>query len=129
MSLSKDAILAAQDCKVVAVEVPEWGGTVYVRTISGTERDSFDASLLPDPDSKRRNFANIRARFVALVLCDEKGVRLCKNEEASALGAKSSLVLNRIWQAGRKLNAMDPDDVDEAEKNSDSDPSAASGSV
>ena len=39
--LSKDAILAADDLPRETVHVPEWGGDVYVRTMSGTDRDAF----------------------------------------------------------------------------------------
>ena len=44
--LSKDAILAADDLPRETVHVPEWGGDVYVRTMSGTDRDAFETSLI-----------------------------------------------------------------------------------
>ena len=43
--LSKEAILAADDLPREKVNVPEWGGEVLVRTMSGTDRDAFEASL------------------------------------------------------------------------------------
>ncbi len=43
MALSKDAILAAKDTKLSGeISVPEWGGSVYVKTLTGTERDAFE---------------------------------------------------------------------------------------
>ena len=44
--LSRDEILAASDLTKELVEVPEWGGSVYVRAMTGTERDSYEESVL-----------------------------------------------------------------------------------
>ena len=56
--LSRDAILQREDIKTEDVEVPEWGGTVRVRGMSGVERDAFEASLIEQPrangSAKRR---------------------------------------------------------------------------
>ena len=43
MLLTKDAILQAQDSKLEKLEVPEWGGHVFIKSMSGTERDNFEA--------------------------------------------------------------------------------------
>ena len=42
----RETILAAQDSKRISVDVPEWGVTVYLRTLSGTERDAFEGGLM-----------------------------------------------------------------------------------
>ena len=89
--LSRDAIKKAQDWKLEKVEVPEWGGDVYLRTLSGTERDLFEDGYA---DQKMKNF---RARFLALSLCDDNGERLYGDDEAAELGTKSSVVLNRLF--------------------------------
>ena len=47
--LSRDTILQREDIKTEDVEVPEWGGTVRVRGMSGVERDAFEASLIEQP--------------------------------------------------------------------------------
>ena len=38
--LSKSAILCANDLQTEDVDVPEWGGTVRVRSFTGRERDA-----------------------------------------------------------------------------------------
>jgi hypothetical protein len=38
--LSKKDILDVQDIQKVEVPVPEWGGVVYVKAMTGVERES-----------------------------------------------------------------------------------------
>jgi hypothetical protein len=94
MALSKTAILKANDTKLSeAISVPEWGGDVYVKTLSGTERDSFEEAY---SENKMKQF---RARFLVLTLCDDSGNRLFEDSDVSGLGDKSSVVLNRLFEA------------------------------
>lgn len=117
--LSKDAILNSDDRKVMPFEVPEWGGTIYLRQMKGKERDGFDASLMKD--GKPRNFVNLRARFAVLVMSDSSGKRLFDDGAAGSLGEKNAGILDRIYDAGRKFNGYDleedDDGVDELEGN------------
>ena len=41
--LTRDLILKADDIQTREVEVPEWGGTVLIRALTGTERDAYEA--------------------------------------------------------------------------------------
>lgn len=127
MSLSRDSILTAHDTKTVALAVPEWNGEVYLRVLSGTERDAFEATCQPDP-SGRKNLLNFRARFAVLVIANEKGERLFTDADVAALGKKAAPVLNRIVEAGFALNALSPAEVDALGKTSEPVQSDASGS-
>jgi hypothetical protein len=101
MGLSKAKILAAKDVKVSeAIPVPEWGGDVYCRTLSGTERDAFEDSY---SDKKMKQF---RCRFLVLALCDESGDRLFADTDVNELGTKSSVVINRLFESSWKHNAF-----------------------
>lgn len=112
--LTADQILAADDSPTLDVEVPEWGGTVRVRTLSGAERDAFEASIAQQAGkSKKANLANLRARLVAKCVIGEDGKRLFSDSQAVALGQKSSAALDRVFEAARKLNRMTEDDVEE----------------
>ena len=111
-ALSFADILAANDLdKRERVECPEWGGHVYVRTLTAKERDSWEASLV-DPDTKRgvKIFVGrdgLRARWAALVICDATGAAIVNTpSQIEQLAAKSSVPLDRIWDAGRRLNGM-----------------------
>ena len=110
--LSKDAILAADDLPRETVIIPEWGGEVLVRTMSGTDRDTFEASLL----EKDGRMENVRARLVALTLCDSQGDRLFDDSEIAALGRKSARALDRVFSVAQRLNGIGVDQVDAAKK-------------
>ena len=45
-ALTRDEILGADDLKTESVKVPEWGGTVLVRELTGAERDEWEASVV-----------------------------------------------------------------------------------
>jgi len=65
MTLTRDAILAANDTKLVPVEIPEWGGTVYVRPMTGAERDSYDMEMVATGKPE-----NLRGRMAVRTICD-----------------------------------------------------------
>jgi hypothetical protein len=121
--LSKAAILSTKDVRVEAFEVKEWGGEVYIRTLSGTERDAFEESFLED---RKRS---IRERFLVLTLCDEGGNRLFTDAEIEDLGKKNSIVLNRIFDKAWSINAFRSEDVDAMGKDSSSAQSGSSTSA
>ena len=113
--LNKEAILACKDLKQEIVEVPEWGGSVIVRTMTGTERDAFEQSITKD--GVQYNTDNIRARLVSLTLIDEDGNRLFTDKEVESVGGKAASALVRLYDVAQRLNGMSDADVDELAKN------------
>ena len=91
--LTREQILQSDDLPRETVQVPEWGGEVQVRTMTGTDRDAFEASLI----GKEGRLENVRARLVSLTLCDETGSRLFSDGDISALGGKSAKALDRVF--------------------------------
>ena len=114
--LTKEAILAADDLPRERVTVPEWGGDVFVRTMTGTERDAFEASLIGTGSGKDGRLENVRARLVSLALCSESGERLFDDAEIVALGKKSARALDRVFGVAQRLNGIGTDQVDIAKK-------------
>jgi hypothetical protein len=105
--LSRDSILEADDLPRESIEVPEWGGMIYVRTMTGTERDAFESTLVEGEGMNRKqSLANFRARLVAITATDEKGVRLFSDDDATRLGMKSSLAISRIFNVAQRLNGI-----------------------
>lgn len=112
--LNRDAILGADDMKTVDVEVPEWGGSVRLRTLTGGERDKFESDMVDQRGKNNKlNLVNLRARLVALCAVDEGGKRMFGDNEVSRLGAKSASVLDKLFVAAQKLNGMTEADVEE----------------
>lgn len=124
--LSRDQILTSDDLKSEDVPVPEWGGYVRVRSLTGTERDAFELSIAGEDNSKKKNLANLRARLVALCVIDEQGVRVFTDSDVHKLGLKSAGALSRVFDVASKLNGLSPKDVEDLAGNSDADQSGSS---
>lgn len=107
--LTKDQILQADDKRTERVEVPEWGGTVIVRTLTGTERDLFEESILRDG---RQDFKGIRAKLVALSVVDEHGNRLFAFDEAELLGEKAAPAIDRLFGIAQRLSGFTEKDME-----------------
>jgi hypothetical protein len=118
--LSRASILAAEDLPRETVAVPEWGGDVLVQGLTARERDDFEISLSTGKGkSQENNFRNLRARLVARCVVDEKGERIFGDADMTALGGKSAVVLQRLFEMAQKLSGFTSADVDELTKNSD----------
>lgn len=134
--LSRDDILGARDLPSERVEVPEWGGAVLVRGLTGIERDEWELSMMRvnqsrgsiDASINMDAFRNTRARFVAKCLVDEDGIRMFSDHDVTELGAKSAVALNRVYEVAQRLSAITKEDVEELGKNSESGQSDDSGS-
>jgi hypothetical protein len=116
MSLTRNDILNADDLIKEKVEVPEWGGDVWVITMTGTGRDRFEESVF-DVEKNERKFSNIRAKLVSCTCANEKGRLLFKESDIPALGQKSSKALDRVFAVARRLNGISAADVKDLEKN------------
>lgn len=124
--LSREDIVNKDDRKYEDVEVPEWGGTVRLRSMSGTERDGFEASVANGPKGKR-NLTNLRARLVALCAVDENGRRLFSNsQDVIMLGNKSVAALQRLFNKANEMNGLTEKDVEELVEDFDVAPSEGS---
>ncbi len=117
-ALTRETILKVMDLQTETVEVPEWGGTVHVRTLTGTERDTFETSLFEGQGTdQRQRLANLRAGLVALCVVDEDGNRIFSDGDAEALGFKSAAALDRVFAVAQRLNGLGPAGVEELVKN------------
>ena len=112
--LSKESILAAQDTATDVVAVPEWGGAVRVRGLTGVERDAFESAVVQrNGKDVRTNTRNIRARMVVLSVIDEAGARMFSFHDIEALGEKSARALDRIFAVAMRLSGLRDEDVTE----------------
>jgi hypothetical protein len=131
MALTKDQILESNDLKNEAVNVPEWGGTVYVRTMTGADRDQFESSMVSVmPDGTRKtDMTNLRAKLVALTIVDEAGARLFDTSDMDRLGLKSAAAIERVFAVAQRINGLGGQAEDDAIKNSKADQVEGSSSV
>jgi hypothetical protein len=132
--LTRDAILNAEDRQTEIVEVPEWGGSVKVRSLEGFERDRYEASLTRmGRDAKGRleveglNSDNVRARLCAMTIVDDAGANLFSENDVLILGHKSAAALDRVFSVASRLSHLTDQDVESLMESLGKDQSAASG--
>ena len=118
--LSKADILAVNDRVTELVEVPEWGGSVYVRTMSAAERDREERRIYDAQQGKKGSeaMANFRARFLALTLVDEQGTPLFTMREVDQLAEKSFAVVSRLFEVSQRINGVTKEEMEAIEGNS-----------
>ena len=132
--LNFDDILAKQDKEFEDVEIPEWGGTVRIAAMSGTDRDRWELSMMQADDKSERGFrmnfdAYSRVRLVALCLVDDNFERVfVTDEQVKALGQKSGAVMDRLYGIAQRVNGLSDDDIEDLEKNSETARNGDSGS-
>ena len=117
MSLDRDAILGADDLTIEEVEVPEWGGLVRIRSLTGRERDRLEGDLLKK-NGQGVNLDNVRAKLVVATAIDENGKQLFQPGDAPKLGEKSGSALSKAASVAQRLGGLSTADVEELAKNS-----------
>ncbi len=125
MILGRDQILGANDLKFEDVPVPQWGGSVRVRVMSGLERDAFRAAVADSPPGEIGRFS---ATLLSHCIVDEAGARLFSVADVGALQAKCGAALDLPTSVAMRLNGLGGGAQAEAEKNSGSGQSDDSGS-
>ncbi len=119
--LTKEQILAAADLPEEVVDVPEWGGKVLIRGMTGAERDAFEESVMVTRGNNRElNLRNFRAKLVALSIVDPvTKERMFSDNEVAELGKKSARALQRVFEAALRLNGMTAESVEELTKSAE----------
>jgi len=135
--LSRDNILAQRGkLRTDVVEVPEWGGSVIVLEMSGTQRDQFEADIVTHGKNGNTsmNLKNIRAKLVARTVVDPSDFDVMQQEDGSIiatlkpgskphrmftdlevhdLGELSASALHRVFMASQVLSGITEADVKE----------------
>lgn len=111
MTLTKEQILSAPDMQLEEVEVPEWGGSIFVRPMSGIDRDAMEAFVIERNESLGPKAAveQIRAWSIARTTCTEDGTLLFSKEDIPELNKKNSAALDRIFKVIRRLSGLTED--------------------
>lgn len=125
-ALTRDAILDADDKRLDPVEIPEWPdengnpGIVYVRSLTGTERDHYEQSTMAMRGSTViPKLEHARARLIVLTACDETGERLFTTDDVRALGRRNARPIERLFDKAREMAGLTAQDLEELVGNSD----------
>ena len=113
-ALTADQIRNVKDLKREKVNVPEWGGFLWVRVMSGTDRDSYE-QLLANPRTAelRDKIPDLRAEFCWRVICNDDNELLFNVKDVRMLGNKSHEALDRVFVQGKVLNKFEDEQVEE----------------
>ena len=114
-ALSKAAILAAAAAQPEVVAVPEWGGDVTVRLLTGTERDAVFSGLKKGADGST-DMRDYRARLVAAAVVLDGGETLTLDDVAGQDDTHPTAVL-RLFSAAQRINRLRPEDMEAAAGN------------
>ena len=100
--LSREDILNVRDIQVKEIEVPEWGGTVYIRKLTRGQQDEFAKRRFAKTTVKGQDVDMEITMFghdswlVAQGVCDSEGKRLLKDADIPELNNKSGDIIGKI---------------------------------
>ena len=79
MGSLKNRILAAK-MRLESIMVPEWGETVWLKRMTGSEQDVYQAAQIKAGDEQKTKgqgaLLGLQPLLLSLTLCDESGKRL-----------------------------------------------------
>jgi len=111
--LKREEILSVSDIKLELVPVPEWGGDVWVKGMTGAERDKFEGSFVALGKSGKLDMSDLRAKLCSFTVCDKDGKLLFTGKDIKALSQKSAAALQRIFKVAQRLSGIGEEDVKE----------------
>ena len=130
-TLTRDDFLTVTPLRIEEIKADELkkDAVLYVREMSGEERDAFEASIVAERNGGRKlNMKNIRAKLAVLTVCDAEGNRLLRDADVEAVGKKSAALLQRIFVTAQRLSGIGDEAVKELSDAGD-DPFGVSPSV
>ncbi len=112
MNLREQILKASKKPRVlVPVEVPEWGEedgkplTVYVKRMTGLDRDKFEERML------KGIRLDYRASILAFSVCDSEGNSLFSAADYDTLGTFDAVAIERIIEVANDINALKKEDM------------------
>ena len=110
--LTLDAIKEVDDIKTQSVSVPEWGGEVLVKSMTGRLRSNLEQKI-----SSNAPHGDVKMMIVTSCCVDEEGNRLFKDGDKSWLVEKAAAPLETIFEAVCKMSGIGVDADEDAEGN------------
>jgi hypothetical protein len=110
--LNLEDIRSADDTGAVEVEIPEWGGAVYVRGLTGGERAEIEEQV-----QKNLSMRNLKIDLTLKCTLDADGNRIFTKAEKSLLLNKSSTAIEKIFNKVFELSGLTPEGEEIAEGN------------
>jgi len=134
--LTREALLQRDDLKIEKVELTR--GHVFVREMTGHEKDVWEQSMLKQKPNGDRNKAveyettleDFRAKLAVVTVCDAEGNLLFEPKDVKILNKMMSATnIERIVAVAQRLNAVTEKDKEDILKNSEADQEDSSNSA
>lgn len=122
-ALNRNMIMDCKDIAVQKIEVPEWGGHIYLRTLSGAGRDAWEYCAFGGGNREHAS-----ATLVYHCAVDEKGRKLFSVNDIAGLSQKAGSAISRLAKIIAIAGGLFGGATEQAEKNLPSDQSDDSGS-
>ncbi len=120
--LNAQQILSVDDAIIEVHQVPQWGGAVYVKSITAAQRGQIEAEAAHYKESKGKNssFAEeFTVHMAFLGMCDEAGNRLFTTKEQLAeLKKRNAAAIAGVAAHVQRLSGFSKEDIEALEKNS-----------
>lgn len=128
MLLTRQQIKEKDDLALEKVDVPEWGGHVFIRRLTSLEAGALMVAAGKMQEAKdEAEQGKFHILIAAKTICDESGVAMFDDDEGrQILSGKSQAAIGRLARASMKLNPLTDKNVDDAVKNSEEAPAASS---
>jgi hypothetical protein len=128
--MNREEFLAANDRVIEPVEVLVGGKkvTMYVRSLTGAERDRWEASNVLK-DKKTGTFdvkmENLRARLIEIAACHEDGSPYFQPGDVARIGQKNARTVAALYDASARISGISKEDLEDIVKNSEAVPSGS----
>lgn len=100
------------------VNVPEWGGSVYIRPITlGEQARLADLGIKHEKGTVLARLRNCTLQLIQWVVCDERGQRLFEPGDLDALLDKGASAFLRLQDEILTTSGLTKDTREELEKN------------
>jgi hypothetical protein len=116
MALSKDQIFGAADSDVIEIDIPEWGGSIKLKPMTGEQRAGYEF-WAATASKKNSDFRGIRERTIIACAVDDAGEPLFSADDLATLAKKNAVILDRLSVECQRISGLLADDVEEAAKN------------
>jgi hypothetical protein len=117
--LNRETLLQKEELKREKVDLGN-GEFVFVRQMTGYERDLFERSIIEFKDDGKveRKTDDYRAKLAVHTICGNDGKLLLKSADAKVLSRSMSAArLEKITEVAQKLNKITAEDQAELTKN------------
>ena len=110
----KEAALKAEVSSMKEIDVPRWGGSIFLKVMSVGERDRYENEW---QHSNNRGMDDFSTKFLMSCVAERDGKLMFKQEDIQWLRKEPADLMRMLWNEAMALNKLTSEDVEELAKN------------